>query len=586
MKQKSKNKSYAQQRWTYDIKTGKVVRKNRSNINSSPRAVIYVRVSDEKQVTQGYWIEWQIRTCKDFCYNQEWEIDRIFKDEAISWWELNRKWLNEAMKYIAEQNKNYSKITHFVVTEYSRLSRSDDLKATYSTHQAIEWYGVKIVATMNPILGDDENAELVQDINYVFAKSERRKIKVRTKNGMRARLLDGHRPFPEPVWYTRIKEKVWNKFESIIVQQEPQASIIKEGLEMFANWVLVNQTALTQYFNKKVLKSNFHTPKPGELHTSFAERALSLERLMFYAWFVIYPDYDIDEPIQGHWEPILSISTVHKILQRLHSKGQTKIWPRKDSTNLYPLRWLLFWPSKGKLWGIYHYYLINSKKVDKQFKKSFRIEKIHDEFRELLQQLTPKPEILLLLRWIFESVAHDKKKLFNKLLLSKKQRIAEITKKVEKISSKYYEVKNPMIAKKIEEEWWELEQEKELLETEVNSEFLSEQEFEQLYNKFVDIIENPVAIWDLWNIEMKQLLIGVLFGWKLYYKKNEGFQTPQTSLIYSIFDHISGDNNRLGRHVRENVIISIYYYCHYQAFLCLLMYSQAASEAYLKHQYP
>jgi hypothetical protein len=43
---------------------------------------------------------------------------------------------------------------------------------------------------------------------------------------------------------------------------EPQASIVKEGLEMFANGIFVNHRQLLQYFNEKKLQSNYHSPNP------------------------------------------------------------------------------------------------------------------------------------------------------------------------------------------------------------------------------------------------------------------------------------------------------------------------------------
>jgi len=104
----------------------------------------------------------------------------------------------------------------------------------------------------------------------------------------------------------------------------------------------------------------------------------------------------------------------------------------------------------------------------------------------------------------------------------------------------------------MEQEWWELEQEKELLQDDLTKEFIGKDEYESIYNDFVSIIENPLAIWDLWSVDTKQLLIGVLFGGKIYYTKKGSFQTPQKSLIYSILDHISGDNNPVG-HTRIDI---------------------------------
>ena len=556
----TKKKSYKEKRWHYDIRTWKIIKKGALVHDWAYRAIAYVRVSDEKQVKLWYGMEGQSSTIKVFCKDHNWELDREFEDEAISGGELKREWLLAAIKYLEEENKNYTKIHYFVITEYSRISRSDDLWATYEIHQRIEATGCKVVATMNPILWNDENSELIQDMNYMFAKHERRKIKVRTKNGMRARILEWNRPFPEPAWYTRIKEKVGHKLVSRIIKQEPQASIIKEWLEMFANGVIVNQTQLINYFNEKKLRSNSHSANPWKLYIDFANRLFEIEKLMFYTGHVIYPAYDVIEPIKGHREPLISISTAHKILDRLDKKWNNKYWPRKDTSDKYPLRGLLFCPeceipftaspSKGKLGKYYDYYLINSKKAPKELRRSVSVDKVHEEFRELLKLLIPKPEIVLLLKEIFNSVVGQKESLFNSVLSQKRARIREIEKKVELLQSKFYMLTNQTLIKKMEQERWELEQEKDLLIEDIAKEHLTQNEFDSVYNDFIDIIENPLAVWDLQDVDTKQLLIGVLFGGKIYYSKKGSFQTPQKSLIYSILDRIGGVNNPVGRPTR------------------------------------
>ena len=101
---------------------------------------------------------------------------------------------------------------------------------------------------------------------------------------------------------------------------------------------------------------------------------------------------------------------------------------------------------------------------------------------------------------------------------------------------------NQTLIKKMEQERWELEQEKDLLIEDIAKEHLTQNEFDSVYNDFIDIIENPLAVWDLQDVDTKQLLIGVLFGGKIYYSKKGSFQTPQKSL--------SGDNNPVGRSTR------------------------------------
>ena len=83
-----------------------------------------------------------------------------------------------------------------------------------------------------------------------------------------------------------------------------------------------------------------------------------------------------------------------------------------------------------------------------------------------------------------------------------------------------------------------MEQEKEIIYNELQDKALNDREFQVLYGKIKNIIQDPLSIWELWNIELKILLAGVLFWWKIYYKKNEGFQTPQINALFSILNHL------------------------------------------------
>ena len=92
----------------------------------------------------------------------------------------------------------------------------------------------------------------------------------------------------------------------------------------------------------------------------------------------------------------------------------------------------------------------------------------------------------------------------------------------------------------LEEKRADLNTEKEILEEEIDRKGLEEKDFENMYNRLKNIIEDPVSIWDMWTIEMKILLARVLFGENFYYTKKEGYQTPHLSALYRIISTIEG----------------------------------------------
>ena len=57
--------------------------------------------------------------------------------------------MNEAIKFLKTENKKYTKIHYFVVTDPDRIARPDDIVEALNLEQEIEAHGVKIVTANN-----------------------------------------------------------------------------------------------------------------------------------------------------------------------------------------------------------------------------------------------------------------------------------------------------------------------------------------------------------------------------------------------------------------------------------------------------
>lgn len=62
---------------------------------------------------------------------------------------MDRKAINEAIKYLEKENKKYTKIHYFVVTDADRIARPDDIAEAFTLEQNIEGVGVKIITVNN-----------------------------------------------------------------------------------------------------------------------------------------------------------------------------------------------------------------------------------------------------------------------------------------------------------------------------------------------------------------------------------------------------------------------------------------------------
>lgn len=83
------------------------------------KTAIYIRVSTEEQVKEGYSISAQLQKLKAFCISQEWEVAGIYADEGISAKDMKRPELQRMLKDIKEE-----KVECVLVYRLDRLTRS------------------------------------------------------------------------------------------------------------------------------------------------------------------------------------------------------------------------------------------------------------------------------------------------------------------------------------------------------------------------------------------------------------------------------------------------------------------------------
>ncbi len=120
---------------------------------------------------------------------------------------MDRKAMNEAIRFLEKENKKFTKIHYFVVTDADRIARPDDIAEAFILEQSIEGLGVKIITVNNKRDVETDEGKFLHTIQYAVAGLERRKILRRTMNGKLSSLKNGGRPFPNPpVGYIREKQ--------------------------------------------------------------------------------------------------------------------------------------------------------------------------------------------------------------------------------------------------------------------------------------------------------------------------------------------------------------------------------------------
>lgn len=537
----------------YDLQKKELVFDDEKQWNSdktTKRGIIYARVSTEEQRQKGSGIEAQIIDCQRWAKNEGVDILAIYKDEAVSWTNLLRKNFQEAMSFLERENKKSLKIDYFICASTSRFSRSSKVRDTMDMVYRVEATGARLVAVWNGGIQETETEEWFMSfhLSTMMDALESMRGKKRVRAGQRWKLLSWYWPFPEvPVGYERIIEKFWWKQIKILIKKEPEASILKEWLELFADWILLTKQQLHNFFNERGLRSNSKKNQSWKLHPSIIDRILDIWKLYVYAWYFTYPDWDIKELVPAKHASIIDLETVDKIIKRLYKETDitkyAKRWYDQDVEE-YPLKRLLLCPScekwvtkrksLSKTGDYHHYYWCNNPECE-LFKKALPREKVHEAIRQRLKEITPPKQNIEEFEKVFIQEREQTEKDLKIINQEKKQEIKKIEEEMIKIERMLDRITNNVLFEKKQQRRADLSQQKEDLEYEINNENFIKSEFEKTYNEAKIIIKNPLALRDLEDVEIKQLLIRVCFGGKIYYKKNQGLHTPEISVLYTSF---------------------------------------------------
>ena len=106
---------------------------------------------------------------------------------------------------------------------------------------------------------------------------------------------------------------------------------------------------------------------------------------------------------------------------------------------------------------------------------------------------------------------------------------------MKKIEEKLLFVSKEALIKKMEDEWSALE----ALEKNLQNRILNNNEKNEdiliLLSNVEPIFTKPVEMWKDHDYAIRQLLFGVRFGHVLFYKKNQGYRTPNKLVLNSLF---------------------------------------------------
>jgi len=145
------------------------------------RVAIYARVSTEDQQTDT-----QIQLCRDNCKRLEYEVHKVYVDNAISGAKTSRPSFNQML-----DDMRACKFDCIMVTKLDRIGRS--LQHLLSLFNEFNTKGVHFVSVTQNIDTISASGRLMLHIIGAFAEYERNIISERTKEGLANKIGVGKR---------------------------------------------------------------------------------------------------------------------------------------------------------------------------------------------------------------------------------------------------------------------------------------------------------------------------------------------------------------------------------------------------------
>lgn len=456
-----------------------------TNMEKKQRAVIYCRVSDSKQATEGHGLDSQETRCREYAAHRGYEVVEVFSEDKTGKI-AERSGIMEVLDFL-QTNRNRDHIV-VIIDDISRLAR--DIEAYKHLRRAIKAARGKLESPSIQF-GEDSDSTLIENLLASVAQHQREKNAEQTKNRMRARVMNGYWVFPPPIGYRYEKVEGHGK---ILVRNEPFASIVAEAFEGYASGRFETFSEVKRFLEAQPVWPKGHK---GEVHF---ERIGELFSRPVYSGHISHETWGLTL-VQGKHEPLVSLATWQAVQDR--RDGVAKAPAKKNISEDFPLRGFVTcgccghamtanW-SKGRS-KLYPYYLCDTKGCP-DYRKSIRKEKIEGEFTALLASLKPSEGLFNLAFDMFRDLWNAKLSSSQNQGATLRKDIAAIEKKIDQFLERVTEADSDTLIRAYEKKIKELTTQKALLSERVAHCGKPLKTFGEAYRTAFDFLANPCKLW-------------------------------------------------------------------------------------------
>ncbi len=497
---------------------------------ASTQAVIYARVSSAAQMKRGDGIGSQLTRCKEYARYKGLEVIRTFEDDA-SGSLTSRPGMVDMLSFLKTHRGAEPIIV--IIDDISRLARG--MEAHLQLRSAIGEAG-GLLRSPTIEFGEDSDSILVENMLASVSQHQRQKNAEQTTNRMRARLMNGYYCLSRPIGYLYRKTPGQG---SLLVRDEPSASIIQEALEGFAAGRFDTQVEV-----KRFLEGQPDFPKDLPNGKIRHQRVKDLLTRVTYAGYIEHPDWGVSLR-KGHHEGLIDLATFEKIQNRL--KEGARAPARKDLNEDFILRGFVCcadcsrpltacW-SKSKTGKKHPYYLCFTKGCD-SYRKSIRRDQIEGDFGKIVRALQPSPSLFKIARAMFEDVWNQRLAFAKEDKASLQRTIKTIDSKIETLVDRIVDAGSTSIASAYEKKIAGLEKERLLIAEKQAKTGAPLHAYDEMFELAMQFLANPWKLWESGQSHLRRMVLRLAFAERISYHREKGFSNPKKAIPFNMLGGI------------------------------------------------
>ena len=505
----------------------------------APAALIYCRVSDRKQKTQGGGLQSQEQRCRKYAEERGYAVEMVFPDDITGEGDfMKRPGMRAMLAYIeAQVGKPYV----VIFDDLKRLAR--DTQFHWALRNELAARGAS-VESPNFKFEDTPEGKFVETMMAATGQLEREQNRRQVVQKMKARVENGFWVFRAPVGYKHVPAKGGGG--KVLVPDEPLASVVREALEGYAHGRFATQAEVQRF-----LERDPHFPKDrkdGSLRPMTVTRLL---KKIAYAGYVEAPKWGVSVR-EGQHEGLIDFETYQRIQDNLEGKKRAPA-ARADYHVDFPLRGFVACNCCGNAmtaaWSTgcrkrYAYYRCETRGCEEKSKGIPRA-KLEEGFDAILQRLAPTEKLFGLVKAMFTDAWEMRAQQAYEARDEWKRQLKDAEKQIEELLDRLVEASNRTVMLKLEERIEKLERQKLVLAEKAAKEVPTKARLEDCMELTLRFLSNPWNIYKNGNHPVKQTVLRLAFAEPPRYCRNQGYGTIKTAFPFKVLGDLTGLNGEM-----------------------------------------